>query len=195
MADLSAWKLFSAGDVAQILRIPRRRVLLYVEQGVVEPEVDSPGRGHRRKFNLSQLLEIAVASKFDALGIAPRHLAYLMAVFRVIPFAVKREEEKSRTQTPEYNSFADRVFEWADFYDFLVVSRKQGAEERTYKLSTVHLGLQDYEPERPFTMEQAEMARKLVMDLEAHSVAGIIALSAMVRETFERAEEHMRKGK
>ena len=67
---LNNWDFLSAGDVADWLSIPRRKVLLYVEQGIIEPKVVSPGTGRERKYTLTDLELFMVFSRLDKLGVA-----------------------------------------------------------------------------------------------------------------------------
>ena len=68
------WSFLTAGDVSDWLDLPKRKVLMLVEQGLVQPVDPAPGTGKTRKYSLTELLSFLVFSKLDAFGIAPRYL-------------------------------------------------------------------------------------------------------------------------
>lgn len=71
---LNNWDFLTAGDVAEWLQIPRRKVLLFVEQGIIKPKIVSPGIGRERKFTLTDIELFMVFNKLDKMGVAPRFL-------------------------------------------------------------------------------------------------------------------------
>ena len=64
-------RIFTAGDTARILDLPRRRVLFLAEAGVVRPSVESEGRGKRRRYSRHDLLMMSVTSLLDKFGVKP----------------------------------------------------------------------------------------------------------------------------
>ncbi len=76
---LSTFGLFSSGDASAILKISRRKVSLYVEQGIIDPSLDSGGRGRERGFSFLDLLRMSIALQLEAFGVAPRFLRLLVA--------------------------------------------------------------------------------------------------------------------
>ena len=74
----------TAGDVASILEIPRRKVQLYVEDEIVEPLNCSPGTGNKREYGLRELAQFKVAAELQQLGIKPSVLKPVMRVIRSI---------------------------------------------------------------------------------------------------------------
>ena len=74
---LATWTFLTAGEVSKWLSIPPRKVLMFVEQGLVLPTDPSPGSGKSRKYSFTDLVLFAVVGKLDALGIAPRYLRTL----------------------------------------------------------------------------------------------------------------------
>ncbi len=71
---LKSWSFLGAGDVSAWLGIPRRKVLLFVEQGIIRNSETSPGSGKSRKFSLVDLTLFSIVARLDAMGIAPRYL-------------------------------------------------------------------------------------------------------------------------
>ena len=71
---LNNWDFLTAGDVADWLQIPRRKVLLFVEQGIIQPKIVSPGIGRERKFTLTDIELFMVFIKLDKMGVAPRFM-------------------------------------------------------------------------------------------------------------------------
>ena len=65
---------FTAGQIADILSMPRRRVAFFIDEGIVEPASTALGQGHARKFGLVELQLIELFRQLDQLGIAPRYL-------------------------------------------------------------------------------------------------------------------------
>jgi hypothetical protein len=52
----------------------RRKALLYIEQGLISPQVASPGIGKSWKFSLIDLMLFEFGKQLVELGIAPRFL-------------------------------------------------------------------------------------------------------------------------
>jgi len=83
------WDVLSAGDVAQILGISRRKVMLYVEQGIISPTVQAEGPGRHRKFSVGDLALFMLCYHLDKIGLAPRRLQEIgpqVASFFKVPF-------------------------------------------------------------------------------------------------------------
>ena len=78
------WGVFSTGDASAILGVSRRKVLLYVEQGFLEPSLPSEGRGHGRRFSFRDLLNLSATIELERLGIAPRYLIEFTDLIREI---------------------------------------------------------------------------------------------------------------
>jgi len=76
--DFDRWGMFPARDVSAILGIPRRKVLLAVEQAIIQPSVPSKGRGHERKFSFLDLVRFAALQKLEPFGIAPRRMKCIL---------------------------------------------------------------------------------------------------------------------
>ena len=68
------WEFLTVGDVADWLKIPRRKVLTFIEQEIFSSRATKPGTGHSRKFSLTDLVLFSLFNKLDRLGIKPRHL-------------------------------------------------------------------------------------------------------------------------
>ena len=66
--------VFTPGQVAEVLGVTRRKVLLWNEQDIVQPSVPSDGRGHSRRFSLRDLGALGVARELDHVGIVPRFI-------------------------------------------------------------------------------------------------------------------------
>jgi len=62
------WPILPAGKVAEALDVPRRRVLTYVEYGLVELPDVSPGTGNNRMFSYFNLLSLASLETLYAIG-------------------------------------------------------------------------------------------------------------------------------
>jgi hypothetical protein len=71
---LSGWEFLTAGEASEWLGVDRRKILFYVENGIVEPAVRSPGSGRRRMFTVVDLLLFKLFHQLDRMGIAPRCL-------------------------------------------------------------------------------------------------------------------------
>ena len=69
-----SWGVFTIGDVIKILGITRRKILLYVEKGVVKPSIPAEGRGVAARFSVADLVSFGVIQHLDRFGIAIRHL-------------------------------------------------------------------------------------------------------------------------
>lgn len=73
----------------EILEISRRKILHYVEQGVILPTVASQRKGKANIYAVPDIIQIAVANHLEGLGIAPRRLKAFMKDF-FAPFLVTR---------------------------------------------------------------------------------------------------------
>ena len=71
---LNGWDFLTVRDVAEWLNIPRRKVQIYVELGLIRSRTSAPGTGNARKFSLTDLTLFALFNRLDGLGIAPRFL-------------------------------------------------------------------------------------------------------------------------
>ena len=77
------WGVFTISDVVEILGIPRRKILLYSEQGILTPSAPARGKGRPSLYIVSDLLEIAVTHHLENFGIAPRRLRdFLLDFFK-----------------------------------------------------------------------------------------------------------------
>jgi DNA-binding transcriptional MerR regulator len=84
-----SWGVFTIGDVIKILGITRRKILLYVEKGVVKPSIPAEGRGVAARFSVADLVRFGVIQHLDRFGIAIRHL---------LPFVEQLEVPLSRIE-------------------------------------------------------------------------------------------------
>ena len=75
---------FSDGDVSAILEIPRRKVALWIEQGIVRPTIGDMGKGHQRHFSFVDLLKICGIAQLADWMIAPRFLRALGDAMSII---------------------------------------------------------------------------------------------------------------
>ena len=64
----------SVGEVSRVLNLPRRKINLFIEQGVVIPSEVAPGTGNRRQLDFQDVVMLTVAHRLDSLGIKPRAL-------------------------------------------------------------------------------------------------------------------------
>ena len=64
----------SVGEVSRIINLPRRKINLFLEQGVVVPSEVAPGTGNRRQLDFQDVVMLKVAQSLDNLGIKPRAL-------------------------------------------------------------------------------------------------------------------------
>ena len=67
--------LFTVGDASKILGIPRRKIVLFVEQKILSPTVGAQGRGHSRRFSFLDLFKIAVAAELGGVWMPPRNVS------------------------------------------------------------------------------------------------------------------------
>lgn len=73
------WPVLSAGKVAEVLGAPRRRVLTYVELGLVELPDQSPGTGNNRMFSYYNMLGLATYEALYTVGFTPAKMRDLAA--------------------------------------------------------------------------------------------------------------------
>ena len=74
------WDVFTAGKASKILGIPRRKIILLVEQNIIQPSVEAGGRGRARGFSRDDLVWLAIAAVLDAKYLlAPRALKRMMS--------------------------------------------------------------------------------------------------------------------
>ena len=71
---LATWTFLTAGEVSRWLDVPPRKVLMFVEQGLVVPTDPAPGSGKSRKYSFIDLVLFEVMAKLDSFGLAPRYL-------------------------------------------------------------------------------------------------------------------------
>lgn len=82
--------LLALEDISNALGLKPRKVLLYVEQGIIEPTTPSGGRGIRRRFSLLDLAQFIVATRLDDIGIKPRRMRSIMEGIRVAVMEAQR---------------------------------------------------------------------------------------------------------
>jgi hypothetical protein len=85
--------MFTVGDASKILGIPRRKIVLFVEQKVMAPTVGAGGRGHARKFSILDLFRLAAVAELSRLGLSPRYLAGSARVFDHARILVAGEDD------------------------------------------------------------------------------------------------------
>ena len=68
------WGVFTVGNIVKILGVPRRKILLYAEQRIIEPSVHAEGKGKASRYSIADILHIAVINHLEQFGIAPRYL-------------------------------------------------------------------------------------------------------------------------
>ena len=78
--DYAAACRFSSTEVSRILHIPRRKVLFFVEQGIIQ--VRAPGKGSSRAFRLQDLHHTYLLHQLSLMGMAPRYLAMISVELR-----------------------------------------------------------------------------------------------------------------
>ena len=88
-----AWGVFTVGDVIKILGITRRKILLYVEKGVLKPSIPAEGRGIAARFSVADLVRFGVMQHLDRFGIAIRHLVPFVEQL-VIPLSRSEHSQK-----------------------------------------------------------------------------------------------------
>ena len=72
LADLGS---LVASDTSEILGISRRKVLLFIEQGLVRPcNVEEVGRGRPRRLDLDGLQMMHIAVELELLGYTPKYM-------------------------------------------------------------------------------------------------------------------------
>jgi DNA-binding transcriptional MerR regulator len=167
--------------VAKILGIPRRKVLLFVEHRIIEPAIPSPGRGRPRKFDLADVMRMALAAHMDSLSITPRGIRAILAIWdhtgafwKVNPEA---EDEDAQAGSSVLTSHLDQN---TRTYDFFVIT--PGADSDEYKISLFDVGL------AKGTAANAEAAMELALKLKTNSRCIVIALHDLVRNTFAAVE-------
>jgi hypothetical protein len=67
--------VFTVAAASEILGVPRRKIVLFVEQKIFTPSAPAEGRGRSRRFSFLDLLKILLASHLSGLGLAPRRVA------------------------------------------------------------------------------------------------------------------------
>lgn len=166
--------------MAKILGIPRRKVLLFVEHRIIEPAIPSPGRGRPRKFDLADVMRMALAAHMDSLKLTPRGIRSILAIWdhtrafwKVNPAA----EDDAQAGSSLLTSHLDQN---TKTYDFFVIT--PGADSDEYKISLIDVGL------GKGTAANAEAAMELALELKTNSRCILIALHDLVSTTFAAVE-------
>ena len=73
---------FTVGEVSLILRIPRRRIAFYVDEGIVESQAPTPRAGFPHKFGIVELQLFEAFRQLEQLGTAPRYLKQIAPEIR-----------------------------------------------------------------------------------------------------------------
>lgn len=73
---------FTAGEVAEMLGLPRRRVAFLADEGLVEARGPAPRAGSARKFGIVELQLFEAFRQLEKLGIAPRYLRQIASELR-----------------------------------------------------------------------------------------------------------------
>ncbi|MBT4498514.1 MAG: MerR family transcriptional regulator [Gemmatimonadetes bacterium] len=143
-------RVFSAGKVAELMGTKRRKVMLWVEQGLIEPSEPATGRGFVRRFNTLDLLRISIIMRLEELGVVPRKMRNLLETF---DFAVNHDLALSREdgKKPESGKSGQQLI--LDFlknpplsFDSIIFSRVKGDPEGAIRARFDNLS--DVPPER-----------------------------------------------
>lgn len=179
--------LFFASEVSRILDIPRRKVLLYVEQGVVKPTNPSQGRGVHRQFDLNDLLELLIVAKLERLGLIPRHMRAVISVVRSLRIF------QGRTANPEAWA-AGLLGERGEAPPFLVARAGTGDARYSFSLHVLkgetfalsrHLGDVPEDTQR--------YAQYLLLDVLCEGISITFSLEVLVRDLQERLERFLKQ--
>ena len=76
-----SWGVFTISDAVEILGIPHRKILLYMEQEILVATVRLGGRGKANLLTISDLIALAVIRKLELFGVAPRKLREFLRDF------------------------------------------------------------------------------------------------------------------
>ena len=146
--------IFSTKEVADWLTIPRRKVLLYVEQGLVVPSVPPGGRGPSTRFQVPEdVMQVAIVRHLELVGIAPRYNRQIMEEYRLTKDTERRIGKE-------------------DYYDFLKVAiSDQGCE-----IEWVNLQWRFRRTGEHFTDEQHQATEKCIEDLKKVPVSVVVNL-------------------
>ena len=77
--------VFTTKVVAEILRLPLRRITVLIEQKIVESQEETaPGRGKSHRFGFVDIQLFALFDRLSQQGLAPRHLRHLAPTVRAL---------------------------------------------------------------------------------------------------------------
>jgi len=114
--DVGARK-FSLDGVSKILDVPQRHVSYLVEMKVVTPSYNGCGKGSKRMFGVSNLMEVAIASSLTTIGVKAAVCTRLMESLRGSGY-LYRLGNKHREEEPQYAVIDNRehvhlILEWS----------------------------------------------------------------------------------
>ena len=174
--------------MAKILGIPRRKVLLFVEHRIIEPAIPSPGRGRPRKFDLADVMRMALAAHMDSLNLTPRGIRSILALWSNTEAFWKVNPAAEGTGDAQAGSslLTSHLDQNMRTYDFLVIT--PGTDSDEFKITLRDVGLGKGTATNAFTTEQYEAAMEHALELKTNSRCIVIALHDLVRNTFAAVE-------
>ncbi|MDP7649961.1 MAG: hypothetical protein QF834_07220 [Candidatus Thalassarchaeaceae archaeon] len=94
VAAMAKFGAFAVRDASEILGLSRRKVLLFVEQGLVPAwNVQEVGRGRHRRLSLVGLFRMYVAAELEYLGYTPKPMKPLLELVERVGLKSIRKAE------------------------------------------------------------------------------------------------------
>ncbi|MBD05093.1 MAG: hypothetical protein CME24_12195 [Gemmatimonadetes bacterium] len=91
--DFEQLAVFTVGDAIKTAKVNRRRILLLLEQKVVDTSLPSAGRGNARRFSFLDLVRVRIAADLERMGLAPRFLRKILARFTDLELAPTEKDD------------------------------------------------------------------------------------------------------
>ena len=102
--DQSDW--YTAGDIGEILGTTSRKVLLLIEQGILQPAVPSRGRGRARLFSPVSLVAYGIAFQLETVGLKPEFMRACMRAYGTLcaSYDFRQRKREGKRSTSEFVS-------------------------------------------------------------------------------------------
>lgn len=115
---------FSASTVCRVAGLPYRTLANWCTWGLATFDVDGPGTGHRRRFDLSDLVRILAIVRLRDAGVSMQGLKAALAILR------DEYHEADPLGSGRLLVVGDRPFYLRGDRDLVDVLKRQGAMER-----------------------------------------------------------------
>jgi DNA-binding transcriptional MerR regulator len=182
LADEWPFRFLMASTIAEILGMSKRKVLLYVQNGLVRP-VD-PGEAHvAHRFGIDDLVKIAFLTHLERLGVTLRNLGRFAATYnQVWDYDDDAAKQPRKRSSKPSNTFPG----------LFTIASRVSAKKANKMLSPFISGLLVYVPDqtRQSGVRWFWVEGEIHRVLDSEPTAAVVNLRAIVVDVFSRLRSH-----